>query len=308
MGLLVTLLALGLTSSCGGGAQEEKLQLRLNLEAGESYRLRMITDQKVSQTIQGQQQDLTQTVGIGYTFDVGEVKSDGSMLATVTYEWVRFEQKGPAGEILYDSANPPDRIDPSAAGYPALLGQSFTMELSPEGQVKDLWGVDDMLAGILGALDLPPGGMRDTLEQSFRSQFGEQSMKENMENMMAIYPADPVDIGDTWTKKVVVATGFPMILENSWTLKSRQDGVATIAVFSKVEPNPDAPPLEIGPIKISYELSGEQQGTMELDEGTGWTLGAHMTQAFSGEMKMGDDMSWPISIDSTVRWEALDEQ
>ena len=306
LGIVVVLLALGVATSCGEDATE-KIHLRLNLQEGESFSLRMVTDQDVSQTIQGQQQETKQTLGLGYTFDVNQVNSDGSALTRVTYDWVLFEQDGPLGKTKYDSATPPDTVPPAAAGYAALVGQGFTMEISPAGWVQDIQGVDDMITRMLEELDLPEDPTTDSIEQSFRDQFGDKALKEGMENMMAIYPEEPIGIGDTWNKTIAVAVGFPMILENRWTLTALEDGVATVDVYTTVNPNPEAAPLEIGPFKVSYDISGAQQGTMTLDEDTGWTISAHLTQTLAGEVAMGDGMSWPIFLKSTTRLESFEE-
>ena len=308
LGIVVVLLVVGVATFCGEDATE-KIHLRLNLQEGESYSLRMITDQDISQTIQGQQQETKQTMGLGYTFDVNQVNSDGSALTRVTYDWVLFEQDGPLGKTKYDSATPPDTVPPAAAGYAALVGQGFTMEISPAGRVQDLQGVDDMITHMLEELDLPEGATMDSIEQSFRDQFGDQALQENMESLMAIYPEGPIGIGDSWSKTVATSVGLPMILENRWTLTAREDGVATVDVYSTIKSNPEAAPLEIAPVKMSFDISGVQQGTMSLDEGTGWTISAHVTQTLAGEieMEMGERMSWPISIKSTTRLESLEE-
>ena len=306
LGIVVVLLALGVATSCGEDATE-KIHLRLNLQEGESFSLRMITDQDISQTIQGQQQETRQTLGLSYTFDVDQVNSDGSALTRVTYDWVLFEQDGPLGKTKYDSATPPDTVPPAAAGYAALVGQGFTMEISPAGRVQDLQGVDDMITHMLEELDLPEGATMDSVEQSFRDQFGDQALKENMENLMAIYPEEPIGIGGTWSKTVAVSVGVPMILENRWTLTAREDGVATVDVYSTIKSNPEGAPIEIAPFEVSFDISGAQQGTMTLDEDTGLTISAHLTQTFAGQVEMGEGMSWPISWESITRLESVED-
>jgi hypothetical protein len=82
-----------------------------------------------------------------------------------------------------------------------------------------------------------------------------------------------------------------------------------VDVYSNVKSNPEAVPLETTPFQVSFDISGAQQGTMTLDEGTGWTVSAQVTQTLAGEieMEMGEKMSWPISSKSTTRLEALEE-
>ena len=55
----------------------DKIKLRLHLKKGESYGMQMVADQKISQTIQGQKQDMNQTIGMGYKMYVEDVDASG---------------------------------------------------------------------------------------------------------------------------------------------------------------------------------------------------------------------------------------
>jgi hypothetical protein len=298
--------ALAVSIVTSSDSATDKIQLRLRLQKGESYNLRMTVNQKISQNIQGQQQDMTQTIGTGYLFNVADVNENEMASVKVTYRSILFRQDGPMGTIEYDSSNPPAAVPPMAMGFAALVGQSFSMIISPEGHVKSIQGVDAMLTRMMKQFDLPDDSMRDSVEKNLREQFGDEALKESMENLMAIYPDKPVGTGDSWTKKVIISKGFPFILDNTWTLKTRKDGVSIIEVSSKISANPKAAPIVMGTMKLSYDISGKQKGTMELQEATGWIRRAESTQEFSGRVKMEDasqmpeGMSWPISVKSVI--------
>jgi hypothetical protein len=155
--LWVAVWVIGLTSGCGGEDQADKLPLRLNLREGESLSLRMVTDQNISQTVLGQEQEITQKIGFDFTFLIDAVDADGTAMVQVTYDWVMMEQDGPTGKIVYDSADPPARVPDLAVGFAALVGRGFAMRLSAEGRVQDIQGVDALITGLLEELDLPEG-------------------------------------------------------------------------------------------------------------------------------------------------------
>ncbi len=298
--LMCALVILALLASCGGGSK--KLDLRLRLEAGKSYGAKMIADQILTQTLAGQTQTMTQTVGMAYTYDVQSVEPDGTMLVKATYDWVLYKQDGPLGKVSYDSANPPASVPQAALGYAALVGQGFTMRLKPTGEIVDVQGVDEMIAQMLDALGVPAGSARDELEASLRSQFGGEALKESFEKAGLFYPDKPVAVGDSWSKPIALESGVPMVLDTTWTLKARKNGVATVEARSNVQRNPGAKPLEMAGMTISYEMSGEQTGTMELDEKTGWPVSATMKQNLTGQISaMG--MTWPMTIVSDIRFE-----
>jgi hypothetical protein len=281
----------------------------MRFEEGKTYRMRMATEQKITQTMEGRTMVMPQTIGFGLTQAVKEVREDGTAVVQVTYDSVKFKQEGPMGAMDYDSANPPATVPPMARGFAALVGQGFSMDMTPEGRVVRVEGADQLLARITENIEIPMPAMRSTIEAQMKQQFGDQALKEMMEQMMAIYPEKPVAVGDSWSRKVTVARGFPMVMDNNWTLKSRADGVAVVEVRSTVEPNPDAGPLEMGGMRIQQKLRGDQQGTIEIDETSGWVLKSTLNQEFSGEMTIiggPQEVTMPMTIEGVVRVESLD--
>lgn len=288
-------------------AQEQKVTLGLRLQEGKSYNLQTIVDQQIAQTIQNQKIDLNQTIGFNYVYEVVKIDENGVASVNVTYKAVQFRSQGPTGAVDYDSTDAPKQVAPTAKGFAALVGETFSMKLAPSGRVLEIQGVSSMLQRVIGKLDLPPGPARTELENNMKGQFGDQAMKASMENLTAIYPDRPVEIGDSWTKRVTIDKGFPMILESTYTLKARKNGVAVIALRNIIKPNPDAQPVQVGAIKMRYALSGEMQGTLEMEESTGWITHSQQNQKASGQITLLDGpqgarpTSWPISIKSIVR-------
>jgi len=234
LALWVAVSVISLTAACGGEETIDKLPLRLSLREGESLSLRVVTDQNVSQTVMGQKVEIAQKIGFDFTFLVDAVDADGTTMVQVTYDWVMMEQDGPTGKVVYNSADPPTRVPDMAVGFAALVGRGFAMQMSAEGRVQDIQGVDALITGLLEELDLPEGTAADDIEQSLRNQFGEEALKENMENMMAVYPEESVGIGDSWTRTIIISKGFPIILDNTWTLKAREDGVECIQPSNRI--------------------------------------------------------------------------
>ena len=67
------LVTLAVGTSCGRQGGGEKIDLRFRLQEGRSYKLQMVADQRIAQTIQGQKQQMTQTLGVAFTSDEGEL-------------------------------------------------------------------------------------------------------------------------------------------------------------------------------------------------------------------------------------------
>jgi citrate lyase gamma subunit len=311
--IFVVLLLVSLVISCGRvevKPGKKKIKLRLNLEEGKTYKLLIEAEQEISQTVMGNKVDMTQIMNFVCSYKVKEIDSDGNFLLEVSYDSVYFKQVSPMGTIEYDSNNPPEIIPDMAKGFDSLVGEKYSFLISPSGKVIDIYGVDEMIDNMIKVLNIPDEKIKVQMFESIIKQFGKESLKEMLEQYMKIYPDKVVGIGDSWQVEMVLSKGFPFIIENTYTLKGRGNGISTVSVNSIVKPNPEGEPIEMLGMKLGYELSGTQNGTMEIDEATGWILNSELNQNISGIIKFKqstqttEEMTWPISIKSTIKYKS----
>jgi hypothetical protein len=134
------------------------------------------------------------------------------------------------------------------------------------------------------------------------------------ENAMAVYPDKPVEPGDSWTRKQLTKRGFAMITESKWTLQKREAGVATIAATGAVKTDPSGPPLQAQGMAMKMDLSGTQEGTIQIDEATGLIRSNRGRQQLKGQVNLGASaegpfnmMSIPMAIETTFTVETSDK-
>jgi len=297
--------AVTLAVFAAGCANKVRLMVRLN--EGDAYHLQVAMDQKITQTIKGQTQTMDQRMTFGYDLDVEEVDAEGNSWVNMTYRSLAVAIDGPMGKIEYDSANPPKELPPFMKGFAAMVGAGLSMKLTPAGRVTEVKGMDKMWRRVLEGV--PDGPMKEGMAKSMKNQFGDSALRDIMRNGMVVFPDEPVGVGDSWRRKTAVKKGFPLVSDTTWAIAKRQGGIATITIQSVVTPNEDAPPLEMGPMKLKYILSGTQEGTADLVEATGWIKRADYAQLFEGTVGMiggpegADGLTWPIVIDSKIHLE-----
>ncbi len=137
------------------------VQLSLKLQKGKTYYQRVMVDQRVGQTVMGQEQAVNYIIGLGQKLDVLDVDGQGNMQVRHTYIWSRFKQSGPMGEVDYDSSQPAAAAA-GAEGFAALIGQSYVIKVSPKGKVLDVNGVEAMAESV----QKKAGGMNVTSAES----------------------------------------------------------------------------------------------------------------------------------------------
>jgi hypothetical protein len=307
--VLVLAACLALLTSCTW--KEVEVQLRFKPQMGDAYKVQMVAEQQISQTLEGETMDVVQTIGMGFTYNVTEVDANGNAWVDVVYDSARLDQSSPSGDVSYDSANPPEEVPPGALGFSALVGKGFRMKISPEGEIIEVTGLDTMINDMLDDMGITDEALLEQLRQSISEQYDADAMREQMGNTVINYPDGPVRIGDTWTETTTSGGQFPVQAESVYTLQEYQDGIATIGMTSTVSINPNAEPQSIAGMELVYNLSGEQEGVMLINVETGWTAGATITQTMSGDMTIssgGTDMTIPMSIFSVINLEMEKEE
>lgn len=289
---------------------EEKINLKLNLEKGQTYKMKTVTDMKIKQTIPGQQQPVKvdQRTESKDIYTVEDVKTDGTVVLKVTYDGLFSKTESPntAESFEYNSANPSASVGPVAPIFNAIVGQSYTVTVTPEGHVKDIQDADALFEGIQEGINKVSGSQMSTsVGASLKAEYGEEALKSNMENLFDMYPDDPVSVGDTWQERTSRTQGFPMSVNSIYTLKDRKDGVAVIDVFALIQPNREAGSVQVGNMNLLYNVSGSVTGLMEIQESTGWVVRSNSTLRLSGAAtvqspEMQQPMTIPLSITGTI--------
>jgi hypothetical protein len=291
---------------CNTGAA---VTLQLKLAKGETYYLRTVIDQHMVQTVMNMQQVMDQSMGTGLKMDVLDVDRQGNMRIRSTYNWSMAKRTGPMGTLDYDSAKQPT---PPAGAEPftALLGQSYVIRISPKGEVLDVNGVEELQAAV--RKKLPPGAEGDPAMSALAQYIDKNGIKQMVEGALGVYPDRPVEVGESWSRKRVVAPMFELTFDSKWTLQKLEAGVAIIAATASLRSNVNKP-VEAGGMKMTFDLAGTQDGTIRMQVATGLIVLGQARQQLKGEIKMGDSaqgqpmMAIPMVVDTTVRLEMSDK-
>jgi hypothetical protein len=219
-------------------------------------------------------------------------KSDNAGVKEIeaTYDHILLSMSSPMGEMKYDSKNP----QPDGGGVnmmDSLIGKSFVMSVAQDGQIIKVNGLDAIVASF--NLDNNPAA-----QQNIKSQLNDTAIRMMMQSSFDMYPGHKVKVGDTWNKKQqMTVSGININMENTYTLKSVENGKATLAVTSDL----NLPKTEMGvdSAKTQMELAGKQDGTIELDIATGQVISSKTISDIKGKMTM-QNVPENINIKSTI--------
>jgi hypothetical protein len=269
------------------------VQLSLKLNKGKTFYERTLIDQKMTQEVMGQQQAINLTIGMIQKAEVLETDGQGNMRIRYTYTWTRIKQGGPMAAVDYDSAK--QTAPPAGAeGFAALVGQSYSMRISPKGKVLDVNGVKEMAEAV--RKKLPAGSNPDDGASPLSSFLDEQAIREMTEQSMAIYPEQPVEVGASWTTKQTMKRGMPMFTESKLTLQKREGGVATIGLTGSITPDPSGAPMDIQGMKMKIDMAGTQDSTIQVNEATGLVQIRKGRQDLKGQIRVGASAEGPFDM------------
>jgi hypothetical protein len=281
------------------------IQIRTHLKAGDDYLVNYDMVQEINQFPLGMQQTIRQHIVTDFDYRVVKVDSRGVADVKITYVKIVFEMKMPFATLAYDSTKPRQEGDLMSEMFGALVGKSFVFKMDSKGHVLKAEGVDKIRDSMLGALDKEKGPLADSIKSLASEQFNEQSLVDIGENISAIYPDKAVGAGDSWSKKGSIANIYPMNIDTKYTIKSRANGVIAIDLKSSIVSDPNAKPIDMAIAKIRYDIAGDQNGTMFIDEKTGLVIRSDVTQQLSGKVVTDSPLfepnsSWPITLRTVV--------
>lgn len=290
---LLACLPLLLLLSCGQSSKEP-VTLKLNFKPGEKYLYTTQVSQNINATVNGMNSGMEQSMLMEMIY-VYEGEEAGNKKLKITYDHVSMNLNTAMGPVQYDSRKPGSIASTDMAFMNNLIGKSFIIVVAPNGDIAAVDSLDALVNSLSANED---ANVRSSLE----SQFSDTTIRMMMQNSFDMYPGKPVKVGESWSKKSVMAMGSFNInvnVENTYTLKSVDGGKATIALASAMSlPATDMSSATGTPTQI--QMSGNQEGTMEMDIATGQILSGKTTQKITGNISGGQSIPISITGDMTI--------
>jgi Family of unknown function (DUF6263) len=202
---------------------QEKVELRWKWQKGQE----LVYKSTTRTLMQFGGQPIDQQMGYTFSMTATDVSESGEASIVVKYLAVVAKGVGPGGEFEYDSEK--DKEPPAegpAAIQARMVGQSFTMKMTPRGQVTEVKGYDKVLEAMMKGVGDEASPMKMQLKQLFNNDI----FKGMMQRMAPPLPEGKVGKGETWADEFVVK--MPMLGGMKFAMKAAlaglKDGNATI--------------------------------------------------------------------------------
>ncbi|MHC4167212.1 MAG: DUF6263 family protein [Planctomycetota bacterium] len=313
------------------GAHARDSGLLLWLKPGQMRSVRIIKEDRVSQTMMGQQQDIISTGTTELEFEVEGVDPNGVARLRVTYLTIKEKGQGLAEQMQYDSTTPDVPTEhPFAPTYSAMIGQSFVAKVAWQGMIVGLEGVDEMflrvaerivqgedeatrkriserategveervqrsidrLNEVYGSRQKRVEHVRDLLKKN--PMIADQRIKDMVGNLVVVYPGRAVEAGDSWQAKQRLFSLGAAGLDCTYTLREKTPAVMVVDVSAQIDLEDEPVAAGEGTFgSASTTLKGSYNGTLEIDPDTGWMLRKKATMNCAGHVKMSPNAQMP---------------
>ncbi len=237
-----------------------------------------------------------------YDLTVEQLENDGSAWIRCDITRIRVEDETMGYYVTYDSEEDlpvPQQFE----ALSMLVGQSYRLHITPVGLVEDA-DVEQMHENIEEKLQDNPDG--EEIMQGLQRQFSRDRIIEQTQMMLAIYPDEPVRLGQRWQRQLNFSLVSPMVIEQEWMIRGMRNDSAIISSEATIS-NADAPRRrrrDVGHTEI--DVTGTQTGRSEVDIETGRIIESEKQRSLEGTLYMslpGTDerMDVPVKIESLIR-------
>ena len=280
--------------------------LRFRFHPGDRFYLVSVIDRKISQVVDGNRLDTSQTVRVEGNFDIDEVEESGAAWARYIYRRVVLKIKGPGSDVDYDSNVSRAKIPPQAMPLAMAVGEEIYMKLTPQGLPVQINGLRDLIISAKSRIPDRPG--IDWVIAAIEDQFVEQQIRYELEDRFAVFPpastlaegeaGEPNESGntETWSRTEHRQIGdVNVVIERTFRLNQPQrlapkgqrgDGIAIVDVNIVTRTDVNTGETVFSGVRSRHELSSQATGQIEIEESTGRIVNSTITEDAVEEIKV----------------------
>ena len=284
--LLVTIFFISYVTSFA-----QKTTLALNLTQGNTYYMVTNTNMTVSQTINGQLQNVNTTLTAKMAFTVTAVK-DTSYTMQVKYDRIGMQMELPTGIMNFES-DKNDKTDIFSTIMGNMTEKPFSIVMSKTGKVLSISNTEALAKGlfenIAGLSDEQKGQIREQLMKSF----GPDAFKSNTEIGTAVFPSVKVGVNDTWLVKNRSEDGMQTKMTTTFTLNEVTASAYVVHGESVISPRNGNEYTEMNGMPMKYNVNGTSEYVLKIDKESGWIAEARINQVIKGNVEIKDNPKMP---------------
>ena len=169
-----------------------------------------------------------------------------------------------------------------------LVGSKFSVKMKENGEVISVKGIDELYKKVEKAITpfVKEAEQRKQFVEFFKQGFNEKMLKEEFSAGINILPKKGVKLGESWTISENIDPEGKVKSNITYTLNKIENGVAEVSVTGNI-PAKSNKQTQNG-ITMTMSVEGSQNGTLKIDENSGWVLSSKMNIKTTNKQTMTD--------------------
>lgn len=148
-----------------------------------------------------------------YSKEVTDVDGSGIISYKVTFDSITIVSQMADQSIKYSSnVNDSIKQNPAFMQYNAVINNPFFIRVNANGEISEVYGMEKVYETLFKALG---DTLKEADKQEIKSQFGEESIKEILQQEYQIAPPNPVAVDSSWAKSFSTAVLFFEVQNNA---------------------------------------------------------------------------------------------
>jgi len=279
-----------LVASLSAGAAN-KVNLRLNLQKGRSYEMKMSSANQIDQEMMGQKVNINQKIDMVFNYVILDVLADKNALIEYSFQSMKMHMNMNGQEMNMDSESSDG--NPVNSAIKNLLLQKLKLTVNPKGEIVKVEGLEEYTKKLSG---------NQQLAQAMKMFADENSFKAFFAQIFNYIPEKEITVGDQWQSVVKMPELMDVGITMAFEVTAIENDQVNLNFKSIVD---SETPVEQMGMKMNVKINGTQNGKMTINTLDGWILSSDLNQLFNMKIKMknpqsGEDMEIPMVTNSVT--------
>lgn len=169
-----------------------------------------------------------------------------------------------------------------------LVGSKFSVKMKENGEVISIKGIDELYKKVEKAITpfVKETEQKKQFVEYFKQGFNEKMLKEEFSAGINILPKKGVKLGESWTISENIDPEGKVKSNITYILNKIENGVVEVSVTGNI-PAKSNKQTQNG-ITMTMSVEGSQNGTLKIDENSGWVLSSKMNIKTTNKQTMTD--------------------
>ncbi|MDO4763548.1 MAG: DUF6263 family protein [Flavobacteriaceae bacterium] len=169
-----------------------------------------------------------------------------------------------------------------------LAGSSFGIKMKENGEIISISGIEEIYKKMETAVKplIKDANQRKQFIEYFKQGFNENVLKNEFAKGINILPKKGVKIGESWTETENIDEAGKIKSTITYTLTKVENGIAEISIKGGIPKKSDKK-TQNG-ITATISIEGTQNGSIQIDENTGWILNSKLNIKTINKQSMTD--------------------